>query len=103
MSEMSVDPRLMQEAQDGVFKQKAPALGGIFSKLFLFLLTGGLELSFFTYLVLYREAGGMLVGLALLLLAGGILAGIGITEVVMHSARTKYGIEDKMRLLSRAL
>lgn len=96
VAEMSIDPQLMQEAQDGVFKQKTPSLSGIFGMALLFLLTGGLELCFFSYLVLYREAGGMLIGLALLLLAGGVLCGIGITEIVMHGTKSKYGIEERV-------
>ena len=96
VAEMSIDPQLMQEAQDGVFQQMAPSISGILGKGLLFLVTGGLELSFFSYLVLYREAGGMLIGLALLLLAGGVLCGIGITELVMHSTRSKYGIAERV-------
>jgi hypothetical protein len=96
VAEMSIDPQLMQEAHDGLFKQKAPSISGIFGKALLFLVTGGLELSFFSYLVLYREAGGMLIGLALLLLAGGVLSGIGITEVLIHGTKSKYGIEEKV-------
>jgi hypothetical protein len=96
VSEMSVDPRLMQEAQDGVFKQKAPAISGILGKLLLFIVTGGIEIFFFSFLVFYREAGGMLIGLALLLLAGGVLCGLGITEIVMHGTKSKYGIEQKI-------
>jgi hypothetical protein len=96
VAEMSIDPQLMQEAQDGLFKQKAPSISGIFGKGVLFLVTGGLELSFFSYLVLYREAGGMLIGLALLLLAGGVLCGIGMTEILMHGTKTKYGIEERV-------
>lgn len=96
LAEMSIDPQLMQEAQDGLFKQKAPSFSGICAKGLLFLVTAGLELSFFSYLVLYREAGGMLIGLAILLLAGGVLWGIGITEILMHSAKLKYGIEEKV-------
>ena len=96
VAEMSIDPQLMQEAQDSLFKQKAPSLGGIFGNGLLFVTTGGLELFFFSYLVLYREAGGMLIGLALLLLAGGVLCGIGLTEILMHGTKSKYGIEEKV-------
>lgn len=89
--ELSVDPKVMQHAKDGVFEQKAPSVSAVWFFWFLVLfMTGGLELTFFGYFVFFKGAGPALIGLAVLLLAGGLLAGHGAAEIMMHGKEAEY-------------
>lgn len=97
INEITISEKGIQDAKDGVLENTAPSTLGIVCLFLIFLMTSGLELAFFSYLVLFREAGVMLIGLAVLLLTGGALAGLGVTEIAIHGARTKYiGTKDKV-------
>lgn len=100
--EMVVDPKLMQDAKDGILQRKASSGSVIILWLILLLMAACTELSFFGYLVFFKGAGGGVLGVAISLLLGGILAGYGISCMIEHSKiaeeekkGTEYKIENK--------
>jgi len=85
--------RLMQDAEQGKLQDAAPTTSAIFFWVFLLLLAGGLELTFFTYMVFFKDAGPALVGLAILLIVGGLFVGNSIATLMAESH--KAGYEEK--------
>ena len=96
--EMGISEKTMQDAKDGVFQHKAPSVSTIWFFWFIILvITGGFEQALFSYLVFYKGAGWMLITLAVLLLAGGLIAGHGTEKIMMQSKESEYGIsKDKI-------
>lgn len=97
VEDTSVDENVLQEAKDGVFQQKAPSVPGIFAMFLVFVAMSGFEMAFFIYMVFFKDASGGIIGLGLALLVGGIITGLGVTEIALHGTRSKYiGTEDKV-------
>ena len=95
MDHVKANTKLMQDAAGGALQQKAPTVSVIWFFWFLILvLAGGLELSFFSYFVLYKGAGAALVGLAVILLVGGLLAGHSISQIMVQGIESEYQPSD---------
>lgn len=83
---------LQDHAKDGVLKRHAPSILSIILWGVFFLAMTFIELIFFIYPVLYKGAGkgGLIV--ALILAAGGVMTGMGITEKIMNKIYKKYSM-----------
>lgn len=87
---MKSDHKLLKDAEKGVLQQKAPTVSAILFWLFSLVMAGGLELVFFGYMVFFKDAGPALIGLAILLLIGGLFAGHGVANIMIHSQKSEY-------------
>ncbi|MBI3814844.1 MAG: hypothetical protein HY279_10345 [Nitrospinae bacterium] len=87
---IKADNELLKDAEKGVFQQKAPTVSAIWFWLFSLVMAGGLELVFFGYMVFYKSAGPALIGLAILLLVGGLFAGHGVANIMIHGQKNEY-------------
>ena len=80
----------LKDAQRGLFEEKAPTPSGIAGWWVSLFMAGSLEIGFFSYLVLYKGAGGLLIGMSVLLLVGGLLAAHGSANLMTHSQKGEY-------------
>jgi hypothetical protein len=90
------DYKRLKRAEDGTLERSAPTLATIWFFWFLILcLTGGLELSFFSYMVFFKGGGPALIGIAILLLVGGLFAGAGFSSIMLHRHISEEKCEQK--------
>lgn len=87
---MRSNENVLKDAEKGLFEEKAPTPSAIVTWLLALMMAGGLELVFFGYMVLYKGAGPALIGLAIILLVGGIFAGHAIASIMTHSQKSEY-------------
>ena len=80
----------MRDAEQGKLKDRAPTKGAIGLWLFLLSMAAGLELLFFSYMVFFKDAGTALIGLAILLVVGGIFVGTGFGNLMAEGHKANY-------------
>ena len=90
INSVRTDTMLMRDASTGVLEQRAPTGGAIFSWFLSLFLAGGIELLFFGYMVFFKGAGYALIGIAVILLVGGLFAGRGFSNIMSRSSKSEY-------------
>lgn len=95
LEEFTVNPKLQQDAKDGKLEQEAPSSSAKWFWLFCLIMAGGLELVFFSYMVIYKGAGPALIGLAVIIILGGLFAGHSIYQLMMHGKKSEYELSKK--------
>lgn len=82
--------QILKDAQKGVFEEKAPTTSTLWGWRISLFMAGILELAFFSYMVMYKGAGGLLIGMAIIILVGGYCAGQGLASLMTNSQKCAY-------------
>lgn len=97
LDKMPVNTKLMDEAEDGTLKAKTPTGSTIWAWFFAFIMAAAFEFTVFGWLVFFRGAGWMLLGLALILFLGGFSTGGGVGDIMIGRKKSEEG-EHKYRI-----
>ncbi|MBI4823841.1 MAG: hypothetical protein HY805_06390 [Nitrospirae bacterium] len=92
LEEKPVDPQHLQDAKDGILQRKAATFMAIVLWFILLLMAAGAEVSFFGFLVFFRDAGFGVMAVAITLLLGGLFTGYGVSHLI---ERSKEAAEEK--------